>query len=462
MRPGQESALFSASDPVTSLLAAITWPQLPPNVMPKVHAFLLDAKGHAPSVDHMVGDNQTTSQQGISRAGPGIFQLDLPNTPTSVARIAFALSLSNERGEPQPLSALGEIKMEIRTPQRGVIATFRQSLTKTSQDTVLPGMIYRHGDGWHLKTLGQGLHGGVAELCKRLKMGSESASDKPLAPPKETSSTPPQTEQPHQDVSAVPETPPTSTLHDPYAHPSGTQAPQQADVAAASETPPASTLHDPYAHPSGTKSPQQADIESKQARARSKIESRQPVSTPTASDTTPKYAAEQAQEIDYPEYDAFSLAGLGRSITDKLTPFSFLLPSIVLLCGFIYLVGDGLPMASLPVRGDINLVDIADWRMVVLPSAGLLVVITVFIGRIHLSWIAALPVVVLVVQTLWEVWQHANAVELEAISRFGNNDYGVVHYLVYNQPTTTWGITLLGITSLGLIIASIMEAAINE
>lgn len=140
-------------------------------------AFLLDASGKIRSSADFVFYNQmksgcgSVSHTGDNRTGQGEgddeqMLIDLTKVPADVAKIAITVTIHDADIRRQSFGQVGGafIRVVNNTTQNEVV---RYDLTEdySTETAMIFGELYRHGNEWKFRAVGQGFNGGLKAMC---------------------------------------------------------------------------------------------------------------------------------------------------------------------------------------------------------------------------------------------------------------------------------------------------------
>jgi tellurium resistance protein TerD len=137
-------------------------------------ALLCNADDKIISDEHFVFFNQLTSpdlsvQQLASALGSDREQIeiDLPDVPQEVERIAVALYLNGGSGTRRTLGQLRSIEVRALNGEGGVELVRSENLvgTLSSETALVLAEVYRHAGEWKFKVIGDGYSAGIAGLA---------------------------------------------------------------------------------------------------------------------------------------------------------------------------------------------------------------------------------------------------------------------------------------------------------
>jgi tellurite resistance protein TerA len=144
-----------------------------------VSAYLLNEAGKVRSDEDMIFFNQPSGGDGAVRLADGSFDIDLERVPAEIAKIVFCVTIDQAQGR-QSLSALRAGGIVV-TRGGDAVAEFRPDLAGATEAAMTFGELYRRGEEWKFRAVGQGFNGGLAPLAR--SFGIDVADDPPAAPP---------------------------------------------------------------------------------------------------------------------------------------------------------------------------------------------------------------------------------------------------------------------------------------
>jgi tellurium resistance protein TerD len=114
------------------------------------------------SVEH-TGDNRTGDGDGDDEA----LKVDLARVPADVTKIAIAVTIHDAESRKQNFGMVQNAFIRVVNDATGKEVT-RYDLTEDySVETAMTfGEVYRHGDDWKFRAVGQGYQGGLAPLAR--------------------------------------------------------------------------------------------------------------------------------------------------------------------------------------------------------------------------------------------------------------------------------------------------------
>jgi tellurite resistance protein TerA len=150
-----------------------------PGASVDVSAYLLGEGGKVRGDHDMVFFNQPSGADGAVRLDGSRFDVDLDRVPAEIARIVFCVTIDQAQGG-QSLAALRSASIDV-TRGGDTLAAFAPELAGATEAAMTFGELYRRGDEWKFRAVGQGFNGGLAPLAR--SFGIDVADDPPPAPP---------------------------------------------------------------------------------------------------------------------------------------------------------------------------------------------------------------------------------------------------------------------------------------
>jgi tellurium resistance protein TerD len=172
---------LSKSDPgLKTALIGLGWDPRPTDGQDfdlDASAFLVNAAGKVRSSADFVFYNQMSSacgsvtHTGDNRSGQGdgddeSLRIDLAKVPADVAKIAFTVTIHDAATRRQSFGQVGGAFIRVVNNDSGVEIT-RYDLTEDSatETAMIFGELYRHGEEWKFRAVGQGFAGGLEAMC---------------------------------------------------------------------------------------------------------------------------------------------------------------------------------------------------------------------------------------------------------------------------------------------------------
>ena len=149
-----------------------------------VSAFLLGEDGRVRGDEDMVFYGQRASADGavsietLSTGGTTVLKIDPARLAGGLARVAIAATLT-ANGK-RPFSAVGALSLDV-DGAAGPVATFALDTAGAGEAAMILGEVYRRGDAWKFRAVGQGFDGGLQPLAEHY--GVTIAESEPAVPP---------------------------------------------------------------------------------------------------------------------------------------------------------------------------------------------------------------------------------------------------------------------------------------
>lgn len=113
------------------------------------------------SVEH-TGDNRTGAGEGDDEA----LKIDLGRIPADVKRVIVAVTIHEADVRRQNFGQVSDAFIRIVNLDNDVeLARFDLSEDYSTETAMIFGEIYRHGEEWKFKAVGQGFSGGLGAMC---------------------------------------------------------------------------------------------------------------------------------------------------------------------------------------------------------------------------------------------------------------------------------------------------------
>jgi tellurium resistance protein TerD len=124
--------------------------------------FYKNAKSSDGSVEH-TGDNRTGAGDGDDEQ----VKIDLAAVPADAKRLVFAVTIHDGEARKQNFGQVQNAFMRVIN-QSGEAELARYDLSEdySTETALIFGELYRHGDEWKFKAVGQGFAGGLAALAR--------------------------------------------------------------------------------------------------------------------------------------------------------------------------------------------------------------------------------------------------------------------------------------------------------
>lgn len=121
--------------------------------------------------NNMVGGNGSVEHQGDNRTGEGEgddeqVKIDLSSVPADVKKLAFAVTIHDAESRKQNFGMVSNAFMRVVNGEDGKeLARYDLSEDYSVETAMIFGEVYRHGDEWKFKAIGQGFGGGLHPLA---------------------------------------------------------------------------------------------------------------------------------------------------------------------------------------------------------------------------------------------------------------------------------------------------------
>ena len=121
--------------------------------------------------NNMVGGNGSIEHQGDNRTGEGEgddeqVKIDLSSVPADVKKLAFAVTIHEAESRKQNFGMVSNAFMRVVNGDDGKeLARYDLSEDYSVETAMIFGEVYRHGDEWKFKAIGQGFGGGLHPLA---------------------------------------------------------------------------------------------------------------------------------------------------------------------------------------------------------------------------------------------------------------------------------------------------------
>jgi tellurium resistance protein TerD len=113
------------------------------------------------SVVHQ-GDNKTGEGEGDDEAA----KIDLSKVPADIKRIVFAVTIHDGEANGQNFGMVQNASIRVANEAGGAeLARYDLSEDSATETAMIFGEVYRHGDEWKFKAVGQGFAGGLGPLA---------------------------------------------------------------------------------------------------------------------------------------------------------------------------------------------------------------------------------------------------------------------------------------------------------
>ncbi|MGY4877746.1 TerD family protein [Vreelandella aquamarina] len=113
------------------------------------------------AVEHQ-GDNKTGEGEGDDEQ----VKIDLSSVPADVKKLAFAVTIHEAESRKQNFGMVSNAFMRVVNGDDGKeLARYDLSEDYSTETAMIFGEVYRHGDEWKFKAIGQGFGGGLHPLA---------------------------------------------------------------------------------------------------------------------------------------------------------------------------------------------------------------------------------------------------------------------------------------------------------
>lgn len=150
-----------------------------------VSAYLLGADGRVRGDHDMVFYNQPSGGNGAVTlshgAGAGTFAIDLGRLPAEIARISFCLTIDEAQARGHRFGML--TRAEVTVAAGSNTMTFLPLREGASEAAMVLGELYRRGDAWKFRAVGQGFDGGLAPLARSFGIDVDEPAPARAMPP---------------------------------------------------------------------------------------------------------------------------------------------------------------------------------------------------------------------------------------------------------------------------------------
>lgn len=114
------------------------------------------------SVEH-TGDNRTGAGEGDDEA----LKVNLPQVPAQVHRLVVCVTIHDAEARRQNFGMVRNAFMRIVNSDNDVeLARFDLSEDYGTETAMIFGEVYRHGNDWKFRAVGQGFAGGLEAMCR--------------------------------------------------------------------------------------------------------------------------------------------------------------------------------------------------------------------------------------------------------------------------------------------------------
>ncbi|WP_426225294.1 TerD family protein [Pseudarthrobacter sp. DSP2-3-2b1] len=178
MVPGSNAALTAENPSLRKVLVGFGWTitrSLGPQAELVPMAIMCGLNGQALSDEHLVFFNQLTTPDGSmefsGREDQEQIDVDLPNVPEAVHKIAFVVYVDPDLRGPGNFSAVKSSYVRLVDETNRELLRFDvPSGNQVQVRAMLFGELYRHGGGWKFRAIGQGYQNGLAGVAADYKV----------------------------------------------------------------------------------------------------------------------------------------------------------------------------------------------------------------------------------------------------------------------------------------------------
>ncbi len=119
------------------------------------------------SVEH-TGDNTTGEGEGDDE----VVKVDLSRVPAEVQKISVAVTIHDADARKQNFGMVTNAFIRIvNEANNGEIARYDLSEDASTETAMIFGELYRHGEEWKFRAVGQGYNGGLGPLARNFGVG---------------------------------------------------------------------------------------------------------------------------------------------------------------------------------------------------------------------------------------------------------------------------------------------------
>lgn len=141
-------------------------------------AFVLDGNGKVLSDQHFVFYNNTrdpsgaVTHKGDNRTGEGegddeVIEIGLDSMEAGAAKVAFVVTIHDAEARKQNFGQVSNAYIRALNAEGGQeIARYDLSEDASIETAMIFGELYRHGEEWKFKAIGQGYAGGLAAVAR--------------------------------------------------------------------------------------------------------------------------------------------------------------------------------------------------------------------------------------------------------------------------------------------------------
>lgn len=143
-------------------------------------AFMLEESGKVSGDDQFIFYNQTKSpcgsvvHMGDNRTGAGsgddeVLLVNLPSVPARIKAIAFTVTIHEAVARKQNFGQVRNayIRVMVDDTAQKELARYDLSEDASTETAMVFGEVYRHGEEWKFRAIGQGYQGGLSAMCRQ-------------------------------------------------------------------------------------------------------------------------------------------------------------------------------------------------------------------------------------------------------------------------------------------------------
>ncbi len=161
--------------PTVALRAELSWQPGPDTPEIDVSALLLGPSGTVRDDADLVFYNQPRHLSGAVRQSGDAIEIDLPDVEPEIDRIALAASADG--------GTFGQVDgLVLQLVDTGGVVVAEFPMTATTETALVGGELYRRGEGWKFRAVGQGYDSGLAGLATDFGIAVDDEPE-PVEPP---------------------------------------------------------------------------------------------------------------------------------------------------------------------------------------------------------------------------------------------------------------------------------------
>ena len=168
-----------ANAPIDGTNVGVAWNSEPTGGAIDVSAYLLDQAGKVLGDEGMVfwGQPKVPGVSFAASAKEASFSLSLESLPNAIERIAICAVVDAANAPSARLADAKRITLRMGT------LSFEIDLSSLSEQALILGEIYKRGDQWKLRAVGQGFDGGLAAISTHFGVEIANETPTPAVPP---------------------------------------------------------------------------------------------------------------------------------------------------------------------------------------------------------------------------------------------------------------------------------------